>query len=144
MDLSETLRARMLAPVSEDLRDRAAGSILGLAVGDSLGAPFEFRRTTEIPDPLPAFEDPWMGFPPWDERCATACLAVTLAVAALVRGEEPEPAVVAAVRAVVDREGGVELEYLVGEAGRARQVDGPQMGFALFTAGIALQVAGED
>ena len=244
----------MLAPVSEDLRDRAAGSILGLAVGDALGAPFEFRRTTEIPDPLPAFEDPWMGFPPgtwtddtalarnlwtslienegqfrpqdvlakhlrwlaegppdvgnqtwvalqeairgtpeparvvferrgpevsagngsvmycgplgvarardperlfteapalsrithWDERCATACLAVTLAVAALVRGEEPEPAVVAAVRAVVDREGGEELEYLVGEAGRARQVDGPQMGFALFTAGIALQVAGED
>jgi len=79
----------------------------------------------------------------WDERCATACLAVTLAVAALVRGEGAEPAVVAAVTAVLDREGGEELEYLVGEAGRARQIDGPGMGFTLFTAGIALQVAGE-
>jgi len=79
----------------------------------------------------------------WDERCVTACLAVTLAVAALVRGEEPEPAVVGAVTAVADREGGEELEYLVGEAGRARQIDGPQQGFALFTAGVALQVAGE-
>jgi ADP-ribosyl-[dinitrogen reductase] hydrolase len=239
--------------VSEDLRDRAAGSILGLAIGDALGAPFEFRRATEIPDPLPAFRDRWMGFPPgtwtddtslarnlwtsliahrgafepedvlrrhlawfetrppdignqtsaallearrgtpeaaravferrgpevsagngsvmycaplgvarardperlvveapalsklthWDERCATACLAVTLAVAALVRGEGPEAAVVGAVEAVVDLEGGEELEYLVGEAGRARAIDGPQMGFALFAAGIGLQVAGE-
>ena len=65
-------------------------------------------------------------------------------MAALVRGEPSEPAVVAAVEAVLDREGGEELEYLVGEAGRARRIDGPQMGFALFTAGIALQVAGED
>jgi ADP-ribosyl-[dinitrogen reductase] hydrolase len=239
--------------VSEDIRDRAAGTIVGLAIGDALGAPFEFRRRADIPVPLPAFEEPWMGFPPgtwtddtalarnlwtsliehegafvpghvlakhlawlatgppdvgnqtrqaleearrgtpeaaravferrgpevsagngsvtycsplggarardperlfveapalsrlthWDERCATACLAVTLAVAALVRGEEAEPAVVAAVTAVLDREGGEELEYLVGEAGRARQIDGPGMGFTLFTAGIALQVAGE-
>ena len=79
----------------------------------------------------------------WDERCATACLAVTLAVAALVRGEGPEATVVGAVEAVVDLEGGEELEYLVGEAGRARAIDGPQMGFALFAAGIGLQVAGE-
>jgi len=239
--------------VSEDLRDRAAGSIIGLAIGDALGAPFEFRLRSEIPDPLPAFEEPWMGLPPgiwtddtalarnlwtsliehgggfvpddvlarhlrwlatdppdvgnqtraalreamggtreaarvvferrgpevsagngsvmycaplgvartrdperlfaeapalsrlthWDGRCATACLAVTLATAALVRGEDPGPSVVAAVEAVVDLEGGEELEYLVGEAGRARAIDGPQMGFTLFTAGIALQVAGE-
>ena len=237
----------------EDLRDRAAGSILGLAVGDALGAPFEFRRRREIPDPLPAFELSWMGMPPgtwtddtalarnlwtsllenegafapddvlarhlrwlaegppdvgnqtrqaleearrgtpeaaravferrgpevsagngsvmycaplgvvrardperlfveapalsaithWDGRCATACLAVTLAVAALVRGEEPAAAVLAAMAAVLDREGGEELEYLVGEAGRAREIDGPAMGFTLFTAGIALQVVGE-
>jgi len=80
----------------------------------------------------------------WDERCVTACLALTLAAAGLVRGEASEPAVVAAVGAVIDREGGEELEYLVGEAGRGRQIDGPQQGFALFTAGIALQVAGED
>ncbi len=79
----------------------------------------------------------------WDERCRTACLAVTLAVAALVRGEPPDRAVVGAVEAVAGREGAEELEYLVGEAGRARPIDGPDMGFALFTAGIALQVAGE-
>ena len=239
--------------MSQDLHERAAGSILGLAIGDALGAPFEFRRRVEVPDPVPAFELPWKGRPPgsttddtaaarnllvslianeglfapgdvlqrhldwfstrppgvgrqtraalkeaargtpeaarvvferrgpevsagngsvmycgplgvarardperlvteapalsrithWDERCATACLAVALAVAALVGGEPPEPAVVSAVEAVADREGGEELEYLVGEAGRARQIDGPQMGFCLFTAGIALQVAGE-
>ena len=244
----------ILRRMADEVRERAAGSILGLAIGDALGAPFEFRRRAEVPDPLPAFEDRWMGYPPgtwtddtalarnlwtslierdgrfdpddvlarhvawlagdppdvgnqtraalqeairgtpdparavferrgpevsagngsvmycgplgvartrdperllveapalsklthWDERCATASLAVTLAVAALVRGEPSEPAVVAAVEAVLDREGGEELEYLVGEAGRARRIDGPQMGFALFTAGIALQVAGED
>ena len=37
-----------------------------------------------------------------------------------------------------DREGGEELEYLVAEAGRARPLDGPDMGFTLFTAGIGL------
>ena len=229
-----------------DQRERAIGSILGLAVGDALGAPFEFRRRSEVPDPLPAFELPWMGLPPgtwtddtalarnlwtsliehegaldlldvrarhaawlatgppdvgnqtalalregaeavferrgpevsagngsvmycaplgvvrarepeqlfeeapalsrlthWDGRCQTACLAVTLAVAALVRGERADRAVVAAVEAVADREGGEELEYLVGEAGRARPLDGPDQGFTLFTAGVALQVAGE-
>ena len=41
-----------------------------------------------------------------------------------------------AIAAVADREGGEELEYLVGEAGRARPLDGPDMGFTLFTAGI--------
>jgi ADP-ribosylglycohydrolase len=79
----------------------------------------------------------------WDGRCQAACLAVTLAVAALMRGEPADRAVVAAVEAVADREGGEELEYLVGEAGRARPLDGPDQGFTLFTAGIALQVAGE-
>ncbi len=229
-----------------DQRERAIGSILGLAVGDALGAPFEFRRRSEIPDPLPAFELPWMGLPPgtwtddtamarnlwrsladhdgaldlsdvlarhvawlatdppdvgnqtslalregaeavfdrrgpevsagngsvmycaplgvarvgepgrlleeapalsrlthWDGRCQTACLVVTLAAAALVRGAPAAEAVVGAIGAVLDREGGEELEYLVGEAGRARPLDGPDQGFTLFTAGIALQVAGE-
>jgi ADP-ribosyl-[dinitrogen reductase] hydrolase len=239
--------------MGEDVRDRAVASVLGLALGDALGAPFEFRRRDRIPDPLPAFELPWMGLPPgtwtddtamarnlwtsliahggrlevsdvldrhlawlasgppdvgnltravlagwaagaedpardyvrrrgpevsagngsvmycaplgvayarrpgelieaapalsalthWDERCRTACLAVTLAVAALVRGEAAVGAVTAAVGAVAEREGGEELEYLVGEAGRARPVDGPDLGFTLFTAAIALQVAGE-
>lgn len=235
-----------------DTRERAVGSVLGLALGDALGAPFEFRRATLIPDPIPAFELEWMGFPPgtttddtamarnlvrslvergaldtsdvlarhiawlgtrppdvgnltrivlsrsaegvsdaareyierrgpevsagngsvmycaplgvayaftpdelfelapalstvthWDERCRTACLAVTLTVAALVRGDPGETAVIDAVTAVAEREGGEELEYLVGEAGRARPVDGPDMGFTLFTAGLALQVVAE-
>ena len=79
----------------------------------------------------------------WDGRCSTACLAVTLAVSALVRGEEPAAAVRAAVGAVAGREGAEELEHLVDEAGRSRPIDGPDRGFALFTAGIALQVVGE-
>jgi ADP-ribosyl-[dinitrogen reductase] hydrolase len=235
-----------------DTSERAVGSVLGLGLGDALGAPFEFRRAAQVPDPFPAFELGWMGLPPgattddtamarnlirsliargaldtddvlarhigwlrtrppdvgnltrivlsraaegsadaareyveqrgpevsagngsvmycaplgiayafrpndlfelapalsavthWDERCRTACLAVTLAVAALVRGEPGDRAVVAAVTAVADREGGEELEYLVEAAGRARPVDGPDMGFTLFTAGLALQVAAE-
>ena len=48
-----------------------------------------------------------------------------------------------AVEAVLDREGGEELEYLVAEAGRARPIDGPDMGFTLFTAGVGLQMAAE-
>jgi ADP-ribosyl-[dinitrogen reductase] hydrolase len=233
---------------------RAIGSILGLAIGDALGAPFEFRRRSQVAFPLPAFELPWNGMPPgtwtddtamamnlwtslidhggaldlgdvmdrhlawlgsdppdignqtraaltlawegtadparvvferrgpevsagngsvmycaplgvvrarqpellveeapalsrlthWDGRCQTACLAVTLAVAALVRGEAADAAVLNGLAVVADREGGEELEFLVGEAGRVRQIDGPDMGFALFTAGIALQVAGEE
>jgi ADP-ribosyl-[dinitrogen reductase] hydrolase len=229
------------------------GAIVGLAVGDALGAPFEFRRRTQIAQPLPAFEIGWMGLPPgtwtddtamarnlwgsliahggalvpddvlarhqawlatgppdvgnqtraalvehsrgvpeaaravferrgpevsagngsvmycaplgvarsrdpeplldeapalsrvthWDGRCQTACLAVTWAAAALVRGEDPEGAVRSALAVIEGREGGEELEYLVVESGRARPLDGPDMGFTLFTAGIALQVAGE-
>jgi len=236
----------------DDLQERVVGSVLGLALGDALGAPFEFRRRQEIPRPLPAFELRWMGLEPgqwtddtamarnlcrslaehgrldpgdllrrhleWlatdppdvgnltrrvlsrirdgvpdaaeryvsergpevsagngsvmycaplgafraarpellleeapalsaithrDERCRTACLAVTLAAAALVRGEGHREAIGAAVGAVLDREGGEELEYLVAEAGNVRPIDGPDMGFTLFTAGIGLQVAAE-
>ena len=236
-----------------ELRERVLGSILGLAIGDALGAPFEFRRRTQVAFPLPAFELPWMGLPAgtwtddtamarnlwrslidhdgafdpgdvlerhlawlrsdppdvgnqtrlalqeaaagtadaarvvferrgpevsagngsvmycaplgvvrarqpeallvegpalsrlthWDGRCQTACVAVTSAVAGLVRGEAADAAVLGGLAVVSDREGGEELEFLVGEAGRTRQIDGPDQGFALFTAGIALQVAGE-
>lgn len=235
-------------------RERAVGSVLGLAVGDALGAPFEFRRARELPSPIPAFELPWNGYPPgtwtddtamarnlwnslveaggeldaadvlrrhlewlatgppdvgnltrrvlswagegvpdparryvlergpevsagngsvmycaplgvayahrpdqlasaapelsalthWDERCRTACLAVTLATAALVRGEPGEKAVRAALTAVLEREGGEELEYLVGAAGIERPIDGPDQGFAFFTTGVALRMAGEE
>jgi ADP-ribosyl-[dinitrogen reductase] hydrolase len=209
------------------------GCVLGLALGDALGAPFEFRRRKDIPDPLPAFKRGWMGLEPghwtddtamarnlsrslaergrldttdvlrrhldwlatdppdvgnltrrvlgrirdgvpdaaqryvsergpevsagngsvmycaplgafraarpellyeeapalsavthWDERCRTACLAVTLAVAGLGRGDGHRNAVEGAVGAVLDREGGEELQYLVAEAGRARPTTG--------------------
>jgi ADP-ribosyl-[dinitrogen reductase] hydrolase len=237
-------------PVAGGMADRVVGCVLGLAVGDALGAPFEFRRAAHIPEPVPAFELPWKGFPPgtttddtamarnlvrslvalggfdpddvadrhvawfrtdppdvgtqtrlalerasagergeeaarvvWeargpevsagngsvmycaplgaayarrraalfdhaprlsalthhDERCRTAVLAVTLAAAAAVRGDPPERAAGEALRAVLDREGGEELEFLAEEAGRARRVDGPDMGFCLFTAGLGLQ-----
>jgi ADP-ribosyl-[dinitrogen reductase] hydrolase len=226
--------------------------VLGLALGDALGAPFEYRQARQIPSPLPAFEREWMGMPPgtwtddtamarnlwrslvargtfdagdvvrrhlewlatlppdvgnqtrlalteaargtpdparvvferrgpevsagngsvmycaplgvayanrpeelvrlapalsaithWDDRCGTACLAVTLAAAALVRGEDPTRAVVHAVRACEGREGAEELEYLVEQAGQSRPVDGPDMGFALFAAGLGLRMAVE-
>src|SRR5918992_4811800 len=46
------------------LVDRVGGCVLGLALGDALGAPFEFRRRELIPRPLPQLELPWMGRPP--------------------------------------------------------------------------------
>jgi ADP-ribosyl-[dinitrogen reductase] hydrolase len=49
---------------NEDVLDRGAGCLLGLALGDALGAPFEFLRSTSIPRPLPVFELPWQGLPP--------------------------------------------------------------------------------
>jgi ADP-ribosyl-[dinitrogen reductase] hydrolase len=233
-----------------DIADRITGSVLGLALGDAVGAPFEGRRAAEVPDPIPALELPWMGLPPgsttddtsmarnlvrslaargeldpddlvarhlewyrsgppdvgaftrrvlsrvdrgedafeaarsvweergpevsagngsvmycaplglayanraeelmdvapklsalthYDERCRTAVLAVTVATAVLARGQSSEGAVAAALTAVVDREGGEELEYLVEIAGVGRQIDGPDQGFCLFTAGVALQ-----
>jgi ADP-ribosyl-[dinitrogen reductase] hydrolase len=233
------------------LEERVVGAVLGLALGDALGAPFEFRRRDAIPSPLPAFDLPWMGLPPgsttddtamarnlvrslgerggfdpddlvrrhvewlatgppdvgnltgkvlgriragtswedaarqvweergpdvsagngsvmycaplgvayagrsgdlldlaprlsalthWDERCRTCVLAVSLAVAALVRGETPSDAVGEALGSLVlGREGGEELEYLVGNAGEIRRIDGPDMGLCLFTAGVGLQ-----
>jgi ADP-ribosylglycohydrolase len=232
------------------MAERITGSVLGLALGDALGAPFEGRMAAEVPDPLPALELPWMGLPPgsttddtamarnlvrslaargefdpddlvarhlewfragppdvdaftrrvlsrvdegedafeaarsvwgergpevsagngsvtycaplglayadraeellkvapklsalthYDERCGTAALAVTLTAAALTRGQSPEGAVATGLAAVVDREGGEELEYLVEIAGVGRAIDGPDQGFCLFTAGVALQ-----
>jgi ADP-ribosyl-[dinitrogen reductase] hydrolase len=79
------------------------------------------------------------GLTHFDGRCKTAVLAVTLTSAALVRGDDPEIGVRAAADAVLEREGGEELEFLVDAAGSKRQIDGPDQGFCLFTAGIALQ-----
>ena len=238
---------------SMDVRDRVVGSILGLALGDALGAPFESRRARDVPSPLPALTQPWKGLAPgswtddtamarnlwtsliatrgildpadvlrrhlawfrsspphvdtqvafalrehergtseparavferrgpevsagngsvaycaplgvayathatdlrdaapalselthWDGRCRTACLTVTLVAAALVRGDDPEVSVIAALEAVSELEGGEELEHLVGIAGLGRPIDGPDLGFTLFTAGVALRSAGE-
>jgi ADP-ribosyl-[dinitrogen reductase] hydrolase len=44
--------------------DRVVGCVLGLALGDAIGAPFEFRRAKDIPDELPVLELPWRGGPP--------------------------------------------------------------------------------
>ena len=231
-------------------RDRVVGSVLGLALDDALGAPFEFLRRANVPDPIPALELPWIGRPPgsttddtamarnlvrslvandgfdeedlvrrhvawiasdppdvgamtgrvlrraqrgedaaavarelweqrgpevsagngsvmycaplglacanrpgelfelaprlsalthYDGRCRTAVLAVTLAVASLVRGEPPATAARSALSGVEQHEGGEELEYLVEAAGGARPIDGPDQGFCLFTAGVAVQ-----
>ena len=68
---------------------------------------------------------------------------MTLAAAALVRGDRPEAAVRDAVEGVAGREGGEELEHLVDAAGVGRPIDGPDRGFVLFTAGVALRVVGE-
>jgi ADP-ribosylglycohydrolase len=77
----------------------------------------------------------------FDERCRTATLAVTLAVAALARGEAPAEAVGNALASTVDLPGGEELEFLVEAVGRQSRVDGPDQGFCLFTAGAGLQAA---
>jgi ADP-ribosyl-[dinitrogen reductase] hydrolase len=233
-----------------DLADRVVGSCLGLALGDALGAPFEFLRARNVPDPIPALERPWLGHPPgsttddtamarnlmrsladrggfdagdlvarhlawfrsdppdvgtltgrvlrrvdrgedaaaaardvwtqrgpevsagngsvmycaplglayanrprelatlapalsglthYDGRCKTAVLAVTLAAAALVRGEPAEPAARASLDSVLELEGGEELEHLAGAAGSSRPIDGPDQGFCLFAAGLAFQ-----
>lgn len=74
-----------------------------------------------------------------DGRCRTAVLAVTLAVAALVRGETAEAAATSAVEAVAELEGGEELEFLIGAVGGSRPIDGPDQGFCLFAAGVAFQ-----
>src|ERR671918_638538 len=184
------------------LADRVVGSCLGLALGDALGAPFEFMRAHQIPDPLPAFALDWADGPAgsttddtsmarnlmrslaergefgpevsagngsvmycaplglayanrsdelfelapalsalthFDGRCKTAVLAVTLCVAALVRGEDSEVAATSALRAVAEHEGGEELEFLVDAVGGSRPIDGPDQGFCLFTVGGAFQ-----
>jgi ADP-ribosyl-[dinitrogen reductase] hydrolase len=55
-----------------DLADRVVGSALGLALGDALGAPFEFLRARNIPDPIPALERPWLSEPPGSTTDDTA------------------------------------------------------------------------
>jgi ADP-ribosyl-[dinitrogen reductase] hydrolase len=81
-----------------------------------------------------------------DERCRTACLAVTLVVAALVRGDPPERSLHEVVTSLIDqdRPGAEELEFLVEAAGTKRPVDGPDQGFCLFAAALGLQAVVTD
>jgi ADP-ribosylglycohydrolase len=74
-----------------------------------------------------------------DDRCGTAVLAVTLAVAAVIRDPDPARAVSGGISAVVERPGGEELEFLVEAVGVARSIDGPDRRFCLFTAAAGLQ-----
>jgi ADP-ribosyl-[dinitrogen reductase] hydrolase len=75
----------------------------------------------------------------FDGRCRTAVLAVTLAVAGLVRGDAPGTAAHAAVDAVLHLQGGEELEFLIDAIGDSRSIDGPDQGFCLYAAGAGLQ-----
>jgi ADP-ribosyl-[dinitrogen reductase] hydrolase len=61
-------------PVTDlvDPSDRVLGCVLGLALGDALGAPFEFSRARDLPSPLPAFERPWLDMPPGSTTDDTA------------------------------------------------------------------------
>jgi ADP-ribosyl-[dinitrogen reductase] hydrolase len=77
----------------EALRERVVGCVVGLALGDALGAPFEYRRAADVPHPIPAFELPWMGLPPGSTTDDTA-MAMNL------------------VRSLADR-GGLDLDDLV-------------------------------
>jgi ADP-ribosylglycohydrolase len=99
-----------------------------------LGAAYA-NRPAELKDLAPTLS----ALTHFDGRCRTACLAVTLAVATLVREEAPDVAARLAVSSVLPLEGGEELEFLVEEAGKARPVDGPDRGFCLFAAAIGLQ-----
>jgi ADP-ribosyl-[dinitrogen reductase] hydrolase len=75
----------------------------------------------------------------FDGRCRTAVLAVTTAVASLVRAEPAHTAIDLSMAATIDREGGEELEYLIDTVGTARPIDGPDRGFCLFAAAAGLQ-----
>lgn len=55
-----------------DVTERVVGSCLGLALGDALGAPFEFLRARNVPDPIPALERPWLDHPPGSTTDDTA------------------------------------------------------------------------
>ncbi|MCI0634614.1 MAG: ADP-ribosylglycohydrolase family protein [Actinobacteria bacterium] len=73
-----------------DLAQRVVGSCLGLALGDALGAPFEFLRATNIPDPVPAFERSWLDLPPGSTTDDTAMARNLMRSLAERGGFDPE------------------------------------------------------
>src|SRR5512145_1839468 len=68
-----------------DLGERVVGCALGAALGDALGAPFEFLRANNVPSPIPALERPWMDEPPGSTTDDTA-MARTLMRSLTQRG----------------------------------------------------------
>ena len=79
-----------IASRAVDLAERVVGSCLGLALGDALGAPFEFLRANDIPDPIPAFERPWLGRPPGSTTDDTAMARNLMCSLAERGGFDPE------------------------------------------------------
>jgi ADP-ribosyl-[dinitrogen reductase] hydrolase len=69
---SEDALGRSIASRPMELADRVVGSCLGLALGDALGAPYEFLRARNIPAVIPALERPWLGEPPGSTTDDTA------------------------------------------------------------------------
>jgi ADP-ribosyl-[dinitrogen reductase] hydrolase len=99
-----------------------------------LGAAYA-RRSSELEELAPALS----ALTHYDERCGTACLAVALVTANLVGGDPAEAALRGGLEAVLDREGGEELEFLVEAVGSTRRIDGPDRGFCLYAAAAGLQ-----
>ncbi len=73
-----------------DLAERVVGSCLGLALGDALGAPFEFLRGVNVPDPVPAFERSWLDQPPGSTTDDTAMARNLMRSLAERGGFDPE------------------------------------------------------
>ncbi len=66
------------------------GSVLGLALGDALGAPFEFLRAENVPRPIPPLERPWRGGPPGSVTDATAMARNLIRSIVARRGFDPD------------------------------------------------------
>ena len=59
--------------------DRRTGAILGLAVGDALGAAYEFCSPAEVPDgPLEIVGGGWLGLDPGESTDDTALAKAVL------------------------------------------------------------------
>lgn len=120
--------------------ERAAtnGSVMYCA---PLGAAYASRPARDLLEAA----DRLSGITHHDERCRAACQVVTLAVAALVRGEDRARAVERALRSVHEAgrpEEVEELAFMLEAAGVSRPVDGPDRGYVMFAAGIGLRALG--
>ena len=73
-----------------EVRDRVLGSVLGLALGDAAGAPFEFLRAANVPEPAPLFDLPWMDLPPGSTTDDTAMARNLVLSLAACDGLDPD------------------------------------------------------